>query len=112
MEEGLLQGSPCRPPPFLVLSSAMSHQPQPSADSPSDFHFRRLQEKLEFKYPEGSKAEVEKLVYTYIEGLQWVMHYYYTGVASWGWFYNYHYAPRISGESASSFNAKNETRLN
>jgi len=23
------------------------------------------------------------------------MHYYYGGVA-WGWFYNYHYAPRIS----------------
>jgi 5'-3' exoribonuclease 1 len=37
------------------------------------------------------------LIYRYTEGLQWVMHYYYSGIASWGWFYNYHYAPRISG---------------
>ncbi|KAG8762834.1 hypothetical protein FRC11_007551 [Ceratobasidium sp. 423] len=50
-------------------------------------------EKLEFKDVEKG---VEQLVYRYIEGLQWVMYYYYRGVSSWGWFYNYHYAPRIS----------------
>lgn len=32
----------------------------------------------------------------YVEGLQWVLYYYYKGCASWSWFYHYHYAPRIS----------------
>ncbi|KAJ6560949.1 exonuclease II [Mycena sp. CBHHK59/15] len=50
--------------------------------------------KLEFSY-DDPKA-MDDLAYRYVEGLQWVMHYYYSGVASWGWFYNYHYAPRIS----------------
>lgn len=54
-------------------------------------------EKLDINY--NDKDQVHKLVYRYVEGLQWVMHYYYSGVASWSWFYDYHYAPRISGRS-------------
>ncbi|KAH9481103.1 5'-3' exoribonuclease 1 [Psilocybe cubensis] len=52
------------------------------------------QGKLEISY--DNPKDMHDLVYKYVEGLQWVMHYYYSGVASWGWFYNYHYAPRIS----------------
>ncbi|KAH9945091.1 exonuclease II [Epithele typhae] len=63
--------------------------------------------KLEFSYDDPK--EMGDLIYRYVEGLQWVMHYYYSGVASWSWFYNYHYAPRISdlkGVDKMTFNFK------
>ncbi|KAJ3891224.1 hypothetical protein GG344DRAFT_47830, partial [Lentinula edodes] len=41
--------------------------------------------------------------------LQWVMYYYFTGVESWTWFYDYHYPPMTSdlrGIAQSSFDFK------
>ncbi|KAK3944975.1 XRN 5'-3' exonuclease N-terminus-domain-containing protein [Diplogelasinospora grovesii] len=53
-------------------------------------------EKFEDWTPENKEDELRKLTENYIQGLQWVLYYYYRGIASWPWFYRYHYSPMIS----------------
>jgi 5'-3' exoribonuclease 1 len=51
------------------------------------------------KFPEWAdkqEEELTKLCENYVQGLQWVLYYYYRGIASWPWFYKYHYSPMIS----------------
>ncbi|KAI1918000.1 exonuclease II Exo2 [Ophidiomyces ophidiicola] len=49
-----------------------------------------------FGWDTGNNEEMRKLTENYVQGLQWVLYYYYRGVASWPWFYRYHYSPMIS----------------
>ena len=43
-----------------------------------------------------NEEKLRELAENYVQGLQWVLFYYYQGVASWPWFYGYHYSPMIS----------------
>ena len=54
--------------------------------------------KNKFEWGLENEAEMRNLTENYVQGLQWVLFYYYRGVASWPWFYGYHYSPMISGK--------------
>ncbi|KAL8997728.1 MAG: hypothetical protein Q9169_003057 [Polycauliona sp. 2 TL-2023] len=56
--------------------------------------------KGKFDWGLDNEVEMRKLTENYVQGLQWVLFYYYRGVASWSWFYGFHYSPMISGLGA------------
>jgi 5'-3' exoribonuclease 1 len=53
--------------------------------------------KGKFEWGRDNDVELTKLCENYVQGLQWVLYYYYRGVVSWPWYYQYHYSPMISG---------------
>jgi 5'-3' exoribonuclease 1 len=49
-----------------------------------------------FGWDLSNEAEMRNLAENYVQGLQWVLYYYYRGIASWPWFFKFHYSPMIS----------------
>jgi len=53
--------------------------------------------KLEYQkkcFPQ--EYSIEKICHEYLEGMQWVLSYYTTGVPNWKWYYAHHYSPPAS----------------
>ena len=73
--------------------------------------FKNAKEVKEFYYKEKLNINIkeeqglkerDKLFNKYLEGLQWILYYYYNSIKSWKWHYPYHYAPMISDYSEIS----------
>ena len=45
---------------------------------------------------EEGKKQRDQLFNVYLEGLQWILYYYYKGIKNWKWYYPYYYTPMIS----------------
>lgn len=57
------------------------------------YYKRYYESKLHAQTPEELQKVSRSMVESYIEGISWVLLYYYQGCPSWNWYYPYHYAP-------------------
>jgi 5'-3' exoribonuclease 1 len=76
-----------------------AEEAQAAMDKKYDEKFQAWKDKYymdKYGWDRSNEVELRKLTENYVQGLQWVLYYYYRGVASWPWFYGYHYSPMIS----------------
>ncbi|CAL5871274.1 uncharacterized protein PFLUO_LOCUS5524 [Penicillium psychrofluorescens] len=76
-----------------------SEEAQQAAEKKYEAKFEEWKDnyyQTKFGWGLDNHEEMKKLTENYVQGLQWVLFYYYQGIASWPWFFKYHYAPMIS----------------
>ncbi|TKY67031.1 5'-3' exoribonuclease 3 [Spatholobus suberectus] len=67
---------------------------------------RYYKAKFSVEGPTDIECKRKEIVQKYTEGLVWVLQYYFSGVASWTWFYPFHYGP-----FASDFKGMGQVRI-
>ncbi|CUM68601.1 uncharacterized protein PRCAT00006328001 [Priceomyces carsonii] len=76
-----------------------SNSPTPDADSDKvrmwepGYRKRYYQTKFHAVTPDQINEARRDVVKSYLEGISWVLLYYYQGCPSWQWYYPYHYSP-------------------
>ncbi|KAG5978787.1 hypothetical protein E4U55_005942 [Claviceps digitariae] len=80
----------------LSAEDAQKHYDKVYQDKYAGWKTKYYLQKFPEWEPEKYGSEQKNLCENYVQGLQWVLFYYYKGIASWPWFYSYHYAPLIS----------------
>jgi 5'-3' exoribonuclease 1 len=84
------------------IQDVTSEEAQQAAEKKYEAKFEEWKNnyyQTKFGWGLDNHEEMKKLTENYVQGLQWVLFYYYQGIASWPWFFKYHYAPMISGKS-------------
>jgi 5'-3' exoribonuclease 1 len=82
----------------ISAQDAQDHYKQLYQDKYQGWKTKYYLQKFPEWTPEEYDGELTGLAENYVQGLQWVLYYYYQGIASWPWFYRYHYSPLISGK--------------
>ncbi|KAG0145052.1 hypothetical protein CROQUDRAFT_23648, partial [Cronartium quercuum f. sp. fusiforme G11] len=87
----MLPGTPSRPAPLKMLGNNMVEQEDTVKLWEPGYRERYYRQKFGIEL--SDETERRKIVQWYVEGLAWVLAYYYQGCQSWHWFYPYHYSP-------------------
>lgn len=75
---------------LCLTSWDVDSPPQTVEEALEQFYLRKM--KIDVKTIQG-KSELNELLQTYFEGLQWNLWYYFRGPPSWSWFYKFYYSP-------------------